>query len=76
MRLNDWLKRNAIRRTKFAHRIGVSPATVTALCNSATPWMSRATAEAIVRETGGEVGPGDFLIAPAAVPSEQTGAAA
>ena len=76
MRLNDWLTREGIRRTKFADRIGVSPATITALCNDAAPWMSRATAEAIVRETGGEVGPGDFLIAQVPAPSEQTGAAA
>lgn len=59
MKLADWLKRSGLTRSAFADRIGVSPATVTSLCNDG--WMGRDVAQAIVRETGGEVGPNDFI---------------
>lgn len=60
MKLVDWLKRESVTKSAFADRIGVSPATVTSLCNDG--WMGRDVAAAIVRETRGEVGPNDFLV--------------
>lgn len=64
MKLADWLKRekaeNGLTRTLFAERIGVSPATITSLCNGG--WASKDTAEAIFRETGHEVAPNDLAV--------------
>lgn len=59
MKLADWLKREGIKRGEFAERVGVSPGRMTQLC--AGEWLSRDTAEAIARETNGEVTPNDFL---------------
>jgi 3,4-dihydroxy 2-butanone 4-phosphate synthase/GTP cyclohydrolase II len=61
MKLAEWLKRTGTKRVDFAARIGVSPATITQLCRENAPWISRETAEAIARETGGTVTPNDFL---------------
>lgn len=61
MRLADWLSRNGMSRVAFARRIGVTPGAVTQLCNSEHAWLSRDTAELIVRETRGAVTPNDFL---------------
>jgi len=33
MKLAEWLKSNAVSRVDFARRIGVSPGTITQLCN-------------------------------------------
>ena len=70
MRLADWLTANGIRRGDFARRIGVSPGAVTLICNQKGAWVSRDTAEAIVRETAGAVTPNDLLADPSlATPS-------
>ena len=61
MRLAEWLSRNGVSRVAFARRIGVTPGAVTQLCNSEQAWLSRDTAELIVRETRGAVTPNDFL---------------
>lgn len=61
MKLDLWLKRAAVTRTAFAARLGVSPATITALCNGEAPWMSRETAGRIAELTGGAVTPNDFI---------------
>ena len=61
MKLAEWLKSNAISRVDFARRIGVSPGTITQLCNQDDAWLSRETAELISNETKGAVTPNDFL---------------
>jgi 3,4-dihydroxy 2-butanone 4-phosphate synthase/GTP cyclohydrolase II len=61
MRLADWLKREGIARIDFARLASLSPASVTALCNNDTAWMSRDVAETIARLTGGAVTPNDFI---------------
>ena len=61
MRLADWLRQNNVSRVDFARRIGVSPGSITQLCNYETAWMTRDTAELIARETRGAVTPNDFL---------------
>ncbi len=61
MKLADWLKRNRIKRGEFARRIGLSPGAVTQICNQSDAWVSRETAEAIVRATAGSVTPNDLL---------------
>lgn len=61
MRLADWLKREGIARIDFARMVGLSPASVTALCNNDAAWMSRDVAEGIARVTGGAVTPNDFI---------------
>jgi 3,4-dihydroxy 2-butanone 4-phosphate synthase/GTP cyclohydrolase II len=61
MKLADWLRTNKSSRVEFARRIGVSPASITQLCNSDSAWMSRDMAELICRETGGAVTPNDFI---------------
>ncbi len=61
MKLAEWLKSNAVSRVDFARRIGVSPGTITQLCNQDDAWLSRDTAELISRETKGAVTPNDFL---------------
>ncbi len=60
MKLSEWLKRNAVPRSSFARRIGVTPGAVTQMCAPAA-WVSRDTAELILRETNGGVTPNDFL---------------
>ncbi|MBB3809991.1 3,4-dihydroxy-2-butanone-4-phosphate synthase [Pseudochelatococcus contaminans] len=64
MKLAKWLDINGIPRVEFARRIGVSPAAVTQLCNNSAGWLSRETAELVLRETRGAVTPNDFLGAP------------
>ncbi len=61
MKLADWLKREGVRRTDFARRIGVSPGAVTQICREEGAWISRETAERIVAQTRGAVTPNDFL---------------
>ncbi len=61
MKLADWLIRHRVTRSAFARRIGVSPGAITQICNQADAWVSRETAELIVRATGGSVTPNDFL---------------
>lgn len=70
MQLSDWLDREkaerGLLREDFARRIGRSPGLISQICDGA--WVSRETAEAILRETNGEVTPNDLLgvaIAPA-----------
>jgi len=61
MKLTDWLSRNRITRQDFAKRIGVTPGAITQLCNTEGAWLSRETAETILRETRGAVTPNDFI---------------
>ncbi|MCA3649846.1 MAG: 3,4-dihydroxy-2-butanone-4-phosphate synthase, partial [Methylobacterium sp.] len=61
MKLENWLKRTGTRRSAFAQAVGLSPASITALCKGGTSWISRETAERIARATGGAVTPNDFL---------------
>ncbi len=61
MKLDDWLTREKISRAEFARRVGMSPASITALCNDDTAWLSRESAERLARATGGAVSPNDFL---------------
>ena len=61
MKLADWLKRHSVKRGEFARLIGVSPGAVTQICNQPDVWVSRDTAEAIVRATAGAVTPNDLL---------------
>jgi DNA-binding transcriptional regulator YdaS (Cro superfamily) len=60
MKLADWLKKTGTRRFIFARRIGVQPSVISDYCNGRYA-PRRKTAEAIVRETGGEVTANDFL---------------
>lgn len=61
MKLVAWLAQNKITRSAFARQVGLSPASVTALCNDETAWISRESAERIAAATGGSVTPNDFL---------------
>ncbi len=61
MKLDDWLKRNNFTRADFARRTGLSKGSVSQICNQNTAWVSRETAQLIMRETGGAVTPNDFL---------------
>jgi 3,4-dihydroxy 2-butanone 4-phosphate synthase / GTP cyclohydrolase II len=61
MKLQTWLKREGVSRADFAKRVEMSPASITALCNDDTAWLSRDSAERIARATGGAVSPNDFL---------------
>ena len=61
MRLSDWLTRHNVKRGDFARRIGVSPGAITQICKETGAWVSRETAELIVKETRGAVTPNDFL---------------
>src|SRR5215471_7092080 len=61
MKLDDWLRRTATPRNAFAKAAGLSPASVTGLCNDAGAWISRDTAGRIAAATGGAVTPNDFL---------------
>ncbi|PPD15309.1 MAG: 3,4-dihydroxy-2-butanone-4-phosphate synthase [Methylobacterium sp.] len=61
MKLESWLKRTGTKRSAFAETVGLSPASITALCKDGTGWVSRETAERIARATGGAVTPNDFL---------------
>ncbi len=64
MKLGEWLSAKRMTRSAFAARIGLSPGAVTQICNQANAWVSRETAELIVKATGGEVTPNDFLNGP------------
>ena len=67
MKLSDWLDRSGLTRMAFAKQLGVSPGTVTALCNGEAAWTSRETAARIAEITKGceivhaEMAPGDGL---------------
>src|SRR5439155_18048913 len=69
MKLEAWLRHNATARSTFAKTVGLSPASITALCNDADAWISRESAERIAQATGGQVTPNDFLgLAPTTPP--------
>ena len=77
MKLAEWLKAHAVSRIDFARRIGVSPGTITQLCNQDDAWLSRETAALISKETKGAVTPNDFLaFQPPSPSSSPTGPAA
>ena len=61
MKLDAWLKRNLISRADFARRTGLSKGSISQICNDGTAWVSRETAQLILRATGGAVTPNDFL---------------
>ena len=61
MKLVDWLTSTKTKRVDFAKRLNMSPASITALCNDETAWISRESAERIAEATGGKVTPNDFL---------------
>jgi DNA-binding transcriptional regulator YdaS (Cro superfamily) len=72
MKLAEWLKRTKTRRYQFAERIGVRASVVSDYCKGRYCPRPK-VAEAIIRETGGEVTANDFLsIAPDEAPGEQT----
>ncbi|WP_430470050.1 hypothetical protein [Thalassospira lucentensis] len=59
MKLSEWLKATKTKKSVFADRIGVSPSTVTRLCDgSLMPNVE--TAHRVWAETGGAVTPNDF----------------
>lgn len=61
MKLDTWLQQQGMARSAFAKQVGLSPASVTALCNGPSAWISRESAERIAAATGGAVTPNDFL---------------
>src|SRR5437879_4243683 len=61
MKLAAWLEANSVKRVNFARAIGVSPGAVTQFCNQDGAWISRETAQMILRETNGAGTPNDFL---------------
>ncbi len=61
MRLDEYLTRHTTSRIDFARQAGLSPASITALCNDPGAWISRETAEKIAQITHGSVTPNDFL---------------
>lgn len=61
MKLETWLRQNGMARSAFARLVGLSPASVTALCNDQSAWISRESAERIAAATNGAVTPNDFL---------------
>lgn len=60
MRLADYLAREGITNAAFARATGLSEATISLLCRGES-WLSRDTAETILKATNGEVTPTDFL---------------
>ncbi len=50
-----------MRRADFARRTGLSKGAVSQICNQDAAWVTRETAQSILRETGGAVTPNDFL---------------
>ncbi len=72
MKLTDWIERKGVSRQDFARRIGVTPGAVTQLCNNQAAWLSRGTAEMILRATSGAVTPNDFMVVGTAVPLRET----
>ena len=76
MKLADWLKKTKTRRYRFAERIGVQPSVVSDYCKGKYCPRPK-VAEAIIRETAGEVTANDFLsIAPEDAIAERTPEAA
>jgi 3,4-dihydroxy 2-butanone 4-phosphate synthase/GTP cyclohydrolase II len=69
MKLDQWLRLRSTSRSAFAKATGLSPASITALCNDPAAWISRETAERIALVTGGDVTPNDFL---GLAPSKET----
>ncbi|WID98891.1 3,4-dihydroxy-2-butanone-4-phosphate synthase [Bosea vestrisii] len=61
MKLDAWLQQTKTGRSAFARQVDLSPASVTALCNDPSAWISRESAERITAATGGAVTPNDFL---------------
>lgn len=61
MKLAEWLVATGTTRSAFARQVGLSPASITALCNDEKSWISRETAERIAEATGHDVTPNDFL---------------
>jgi 3,4-dihydroxy 2-butanone 4-phosphate synthase/GTP cyclohydrolase II len=60
MRLEDYLQRRGMTNAEFAKIVQLSEATVSLLIRGEI-WMSRATAQKILKATRGEVTPNDFL---------------
>jgi len=67
MKLAEWLAATGTTRSAFARQAGLSPASVTALCNDERAWVSRETAGRIAEVTGHAVTPNDFLGLPALI---------
>ncbi|BAF89100.1 3,4-dihydroxy-2-butanone 4-phosphate synthase [Azorhizobium caulinodans ORS 571] len=65
MKLAEWLQTAGVTRSAFAKQVGLSPASVTALCNDDGAWLSRESAQRIAEATGHQVTPNDFLGLPA-----------
>jgi 3,4-dihydroxy 2-butanone 4-phosphate synthase / GTP cyclohydrolase II len=61
MKLDAWLRHTGTSRSAFAKAVGLSPASITALCKDGSAWISRESAERIASATQGEVTPNDFL---------------
>ncbi|MTI18727.1 3,4-dihydroxy-2-butanone-4-phosphate synthase [Rhodobacteraceae bacterium RKSG542] len=61
MQLSKWLEKSKESRISFARRAGLSPASVTAMCNDPDVWISREMAQKIAKATKGDVTPNDFL---------------
>ena len=61
MKLDQWLRQQKLSRSDFAQQIGMSAASITALCNDDSAWISRDSAERITTATRGAVTPNDFL---------------
>ncbi len=61
MKLRTWLTKTKTKRVDFAASIDLSPASITALCNDDTAWLSREVAERIAQATNNTVTPNDFL---------------
>lgn len=61
MKLADWLQTTGTTRSAFARAVGLSPASITALCKDQQAWISREAGARIAAATGGAVTPNDFL---------------
>jgi 3,4-dihydroxy 2-butanone 4-phosphate synthase/GTP cyclohydrolase II len=61
MKLADWLTLTGTTRSAFARAAGLSPASITALCNDQQAWVSREAGARIAAATSGAVTPNDFL---------------
>lgn len=61
MKLAEWLTRTGTTRSAFARSVGLSPASITALCKDERAWISREAGSRIAAATGGAVTPNDFL---------------
>ena len=61
MKLADWLTTTGTTKSAFARAVGLSPASITALCKDETAWISREAGGRIAAATGGAVTPNDFL---------------